>query len=502
MLRRKYRKVTKFSYDYSIPSRSKDLEFGKSIDSYHSLENNKFNFLNISHTFEDKIDWNIQIHGKLWVYNLNYFEYLNQEQISKEYGLILIHDYIDDIKSSTEGLEPFPISLRGINWIKFLINHNIKDPVIDDSLYAQYKILLDNLEYHLLGNHLLENGFSLLFGAYYFDDKVFYKKAKEILVQELDEQILDDGAHFELTPMYHQIMLFRVLDCLNLVTNNSIFNKELESLLREKASKMISWLKKISYKNGDIPHFNDSTDKIAPISNELFYYADRLGVKYKIVPLKDSGYRSFCEDKYELKIDVGDIGPSYIPGHAHSDTFNFELRVDGKPCIVDSGISTYESNEQRLIERKTSSHNTVEVNNIDQSQVWSSFRVADRAKIVSLQEEEGYIKALHDGYSDIGISHQRVFKMHKSSIQIEDLLIKESSDVIQSQAYIHFHPDIEIIECRDNKLTLKNMILTIEYSKKIQLDDFMFAYGFNKFKNAQVLKITFEDKLFVNISFI
>ena len=67
---------------------------------------------------------------------------------------------------------------------------------------------MDNIEYHILGNHLLENGFSLFFGAYYFQDEKFYVKAKKILTDELDEQILEDGAHFELSSMYHQIMLF------------------------------------------------------------------------------------------------------------------------------------------------------------------------------------------------------------------------------------------------------------------------------------------------------
>ena len=47
-----------------------------------------------------------------------------------------------------------------------------------------------------------------------------YKKAVEILREELEEQILNDGGHFELSPMYHQIMLFRVLDCINLIENN------------------------------------------------------------------------------------------------------------------------------------------------------------------------------------------------------------------------------------------------------------------------------------------
>ena len=61
-----------------------------------------------------------------------------------------------------------------------------------------------------MGNHLLENGFSLLFGSYYFRDEKLYSKAKEIIKTELREQILDDGAHFELSPMYHSIILHRI----------------------------------------------------------------------------------------------------------------------------------------------------------------------------------------------------------------------------------------------------------------------------------------------------
>ena len=107
------------------------------------------------------------------------------------------------------------------------------------------------------------------------------KKAKEILEKELNEQILDDGAHFELSPMYHQLMLFRVLDCINLVQNNSWKNKELLNFLEEKASVMLGWLKSISYENGEIPLLNDSANCIAPISNELFKYANNLKLRIK-----------------------------------------------------------------------------------------------------------------------------------------------------------------------------------------------------------------------------
>ncbi len=97
---------------------------------------------------------------------------------------------------------------------------------------------------------LLENAFSLLFGAYYFQDEELYLKAKKILKDELKEQILKDGAHFELSPMYHQIMLLRVLDCINLVQNNNWKNHELLELFISKAEIMLGWLNTITYENG------------------------------------------------------------------------------------------------------------------------------------------------------------------------------------------------------------------------------------------------------------
>ena len=242
-------------------------------------KNNSFTFLNISHSFYDEINWNFNQFGKLWAYNLNYFDFLNQENISKETGLILIQDFIENDDLLKDGKEPYPISLRGINWVKFLSNNKIKDEVINNTLYFHYSILFKNLEYHLLGNHLLENAFSLLFGAYYFQDEKLYTKSYDLLISELNEQVLKDGAHFELSPMYHQIILSRVLDSIQLIKLNSAWKKnDLISFLEQKASLMISWLQNITYCSGKIPMVNDATYNIAPSSTQLFTYAKHLGI--------------------------------------------------------------------------------------------------------------------------------------------------------------------------------------------------------------------------------
>ena len=105
---------------------------------------------------------------------------MDQENLPKEEGLVLIDDFISRLPDCVVGLEPYPLSLRCTNWIRFLGKHKIRNDKYDVILFKQLQLLTHKLEYHLLGNHLLENGFALFFGAYYFDDYRFYKLARRI----------------------------------------------------------------------------------------------------------------------------------------------------------------------------------------------------------------------------------------------------------------------------------------------------------------------------------
>ena len=487
LLRKRYRKINNFTYTVKVCNDIKHLtlfSFNFFIPSYVG---NTFKFLNKDKFFLNSIDWNYGEYGKLWLYNLNYFDYLQQKNISKDDGLYLINDFIDNSQDIKDGMMPFPISLRGMNWIKFITYHHVNDEKINSSLYSQYYILLDNIEYHILGNHLLENGFSLLFGAYYFDDDILHVKAKEILVRELNEQILSDGAHFELSPMYHQMMLFRLLDCINLMVNNiKEKDKEFLVLLQKNASIMLGWLENITFKNGDIPLLNDSANCIAPTSSSLFDYARRLNTKSIRRELKESGYRKIKNNQYECIVDNGNIGPDYILGHAHADTFSFVLYINDSPIIVDRGLSTYESNEIRDNERSTSAHNTVEVNGINQSEVWGGFRVASRAKVIDIKEYDNVIEATHNGYKKYGIFHTRKWEFKEDRIVVKDTLNKSASAI----ARFHFHPNVKkeeilkMLSVEDNVLEFENYYYSPEFNTYI--DGIVVKIKFNK-----NLKVTF-----------
>lgn len=469
---------------------SHQLRWNMDIPTSISFTDKVFTFLNLQQKFE-QIDWNYDNYGKLWTYNLNYFDYLNQEEISTEQGVALIYEYIGQQANLKDGLEPYPTSLRIINWIKFISKHQIKDDKIDAVLFNHLTQLTKNLEYHLLGNHLLENAFALLFGAYYFQEERIYITAKKILKEELEEQVLVDGAHFELSPMYHQIILGRLLDCINLLSNNSWKKDELIAYLLHKAEEMLSWLKQITYKNGEVPQVNDTAYNIAPTSMELYAYADRLKLNIPNRNLSESGYRKWNIGDMEVLMDVGSIGPDYIPGHAHADTFSFELYYKGKPLIIDPGVSTYEKNTKRQLERSTEFHNTIRVDEKDSSEVWGGFRVARRAKVISLEENVNRMKATHDGYKRIGAYHTRNYNKSKANFIIEDAIKSKHNHQIES--FLHFHPDCKVAVNGAFIEVGSELKIKVNNAKKILLEEYDCPLGFNKVRRAQKIRAFVEQ---------
>ena len=363
-------------------------------------------------------------------------------------------------------------------------------------MYNQYIRLLNNLEYHILGNHLLENGLSLLFGAYYFKDDVLYLKAKKIIEQELEEQILQDGAHFELSPMYHQIILDRVLDCIHLVKENAWKeNLELLFLMKLKATEMMSWLNEVTFKDGNIPMVNDSAFGIAPDTSSLLEYAENLNILPRKIQLSSSGYRKFTNDSYELFTDVGEVGPTYQPAHAHADTFSFLLKTD-KPIIVDTGLSTYNMGKVRDEERSTIHHNTVTINDENSSKVWAGFRVANRANVTIEKDIENELVASHNGYKNKEIKHTRSFKANASEILINDFINKD----LEAQAHFHFHPDCKLAVNSSNKEVKFNDIkITFDGANELKKSTYQYAQGYNNKLEADKITITFINSLVTKI---
>lgn len=429
-------------------------------------------------------------------------DFLLQPGLPAETRVAWIERFLSDAEKNHCGYEPYPIALRGINWVKFLIAHG--DEIDENlfsrmhaSLYAQYHLLKETVEYHLLGNHLLEDGFSLLIGGIYFSDPRLFEKGRRIVVRELNEQVLKDGGHFELSPMYHRILLGRLLDCIHIVRIYSDVLPGVDALLallQEKAANMRGWMDCMRFADGSFPLLNDSAEGIAYADEALDDYADRLGIPSAVCHLGDSGYRKIIAPRYECFVDIGPVGPAYIPGHAHADTFNFILRVDGRDMIYDTGTSTYEKNQQRQYERSTSAHNTVVVDGKNSSDVWGGFRVGRKARVSIRKDTPGIIMAEHDGYGTMGIGHRREWLFTDDGIEITDWVSDRHGK--EHVAILNLSPDFEV---NGNLLCNGKIRIEIQNAEKIELVTACVSKRYNDFIEIKKARILFPDTLKTHI---
>lgn len=445
------------------------------------FEATTFRFLNQEHTLPAQGGWNDAALEKLWLYNLHYFDDLNAHDASVrlEWHRVLIERWIaENPPALGNGWESYPTSLRIVNWVKWLAAGNAPLPSMENSLVQQSCWLIGRLEWHLLGNHLFANAKALVFAGLYFEGPqaaAWLDKGLKIIEEQLSEQVLADGGNFERSPMYHAIFLADVLDLINAAQCwSGLVPEEQVAVWRDTAEHMLIWLCGMVHPDGEIALFNDAAFGVAPRADELIAYAGRVGVmspnlgseifrldfspplqtnvdveSFQKIPdllhLADSGYVRLKNKHAAAFLDVAPIGPDYLPGHAHADTLSFELSVFGQRVVVNGGTSRYGVGPERLRERGTAAHSTVQVAGADSSEVWGGFRVARRAYPfdLELQPEIGRVVCSHDGYRHLPSApvHRRAWHLEHERLLVTDMV--EGGAHSAFATYI-FHPSVQV----------------------------------------------------------
>jgi uncharacterized heparinase superfamily protein len=425
----------------------------------------RFTFLNHSETFGDRVPWHSATLPRLWLYNLHYFDCAADPSAGGESVERLIANWIEDNpQGSPVAWEPYPLSLRTVNWIKF---HLAQDRPMDGSwlasLYTQLRFLFENCEYHLGANHLFKNAKALFVGGLFFEGEEaarWLAKGLALIRGQIAEQVLSDGGHYERSFMYHAIVTEDVLDIANLAgANPSLGLAEIAANLRETGERMVEFLLSTTHPDGDIALFNDAAFGIAPTASHLAAYLARLDGKshdranrsVSLINHDATGYFGYRTQDELLVIDCGQIGPDHQPGHAHCDTLSFELSFSGRRVIVDSGTFDYEPTELRHYLRSTAAHNTVRIDTSEQSQIWATFRVGKRARPIAPQigrDASGTVKfeGAHDGFAHLPGRpiHRRIVEAQpEKRWAIRDLIDGRGSHLVES--FIHVHPELALL---------------------------------------------------------
>lgn len=455
-------------------------------------------------------NWKVEDKSHLWNFNLHYLEFLiplaaawrrSREPKYYECFRSYVRSWMfDNRKGTGDGWHPYTISLRLTNlWICM---DGFQEPLEEDeeflqelqnSMYAQYCHLQKKLERHLLGNHYFENLKAVLLGSLYFQEAEVYKEYKKKFAQEIREQILPDGVHYERSMMYHKIILE---DLLRTATAMQSFGKRVKPSLLEILQKMADAAYSLEDGMGQTPLFNDAGDNVArPLPRLLAVLEKSFGIVPKQqMSFPEAGYYCLRDTDKKLVFDAGEMAPDYMPGHAHCDGLSFELSWKGRPLFVNAGTGQYQG-ALRPYFRSTLAHNTVVIAGEEQSDCWGEHRVGRRIREVAGDGDGSLVRGSLVTAS--GRAQKRSIEFAGDQVVICD----EVSG--QADGYLHLAPEYQYVQQREKILVQSRtddaeVICEIKPEENDRREIFTtgnicaYAPEFGKILQMQVLKISWE----------
>ncbi len=436
------------------------------------IKTRDFYFLNTGHGPVSHIDWSARDLGRLWLYHLNYFDFLNIDLSSQKRrallpdALELAFDWCNQNATGAEtGWAPYPLSMRIVNWLKFLIRNFRGCASVGGgqaisrllgSLRDQTLALEHRLETDIRANHLLKNAKALIFAGALLNAPESARwrcRGGRILARELGEQVLCDGGHIERSPMYHVQVLEDLLDLRAL---SASCGREMcrAPALAQRVARMAAYLRGILHPDGEIPLFNDAAlGTASPAGEVLSRCGDavtlRSGSRPRTTVFPETGYAVIRdpEAQGQMIFDCGPLGPDYQPGHGHCDVLSYELSLHNRRVVVDTGVSTYEPGSDRNYERSTAAHNTVRIDGKDQAETWASFRVGRRPGIGPIESGAvmgcPFVRGEYYGCQPRGVTHGRtVVHVPEGAWLIVDSV--RGNGFHQIESFIHFHPQVVV----------------------------------------------------------
>ncbi len=327
---------------------------------------------------------------------------------------------------------------------------NRRMETLNSMVYNHGFYIWNNLEKGLnTNNHYLTNLIGLIWISIYFKgfesnelnrlSEKYYNFSMSQLLQELEYQISNDGFSYEDSVSYHAYNTEILLFTYAVMSRNGI---DVPSGYSRKLKSMLNALNAVMSDNG-IPIIGDHDSgrlfKIPfdmEISKSYYHYLMKLARKLKLtsgfgnldspVQLADSGIYRIFNDRFNLFVKCGPIGQNGIGGHAHNDQLSFLLDIYDKKVIIDSGTGSYTGDSfLRRKLRGTAAHNTLIVDDSEQNNIDSMFRMKESTFAEKIYLDKNTFKGRHFGYFDAyGIIFTRSMEIQNDAVVLCDNLNK------------------------------------------------------------------------------
>ncbi|MFL6582802.1 MAG: alginate lyase family protein [Burkholderiales bacterium] len=352
-----------------------------------------------------------------------------------------------------------------------------------DSVYQHAQFVRGYFSlYSSANNHLIGEAAGLFIAAltwpHWHKAKDWQATAQRILEEEAQRQNAPDGVNREQAVAYHQFVLDLLLLCLLAGKQNKVwFSVTYETRIEA----MLEYLASIMDVNGNLPRFGDSDDalvvRFTPSETFCSYRSllatgaiifrsgefkrkastlddktrwllgsqadglfDAQSVEKTKLPIRQhfplGGYYILgsdfeTPDEIRLTVDAGPLGFQSIAAHGHADALSFTMSVGGIEFLIDPGTYAYHTQEAwRRYFRGTAAHNTVRIDQQDQSEPGGKFMWVKKARAGCSQWASTLTEDLFEGWQNgyqrlqDPVMHWRKISLHKLErrVSIEDTL--------------------------------------------------------------------------------
>jgi hypothetical protein len=381
---------------------------------------------------------------------------------------------------------PLELGVRLINWV-WAIDMIRDSGAMDADLYARlrqnaYLHCWETVRKYSQGssanNHLVGEAAGVYVGASYFssfaESAAWRQEAKAILCREIQAQTYSDGCIREHGLGYQFFVLQFYIVC-GLVGRWT--GDEFPAEYWERVERMVEFVAQLNEGGEMLPMFGDRDDgyvldlgerpenvqallslaallfdrgdfKVSagdfsqtaywlfgPAAREAYLklaVADTGPTPLESISFAESGYHLLQsgrvgEGALSLFFDCAELGYGAIAAHGHADALSVALRVDRRDVLVDPGTYDYFTfPEWRRYFRKTCSHNTLMIDDQDQSELQGAFLWGRRAQSCleawRVEGAETLVAGSHDGYARLPdpVLHRRTVRLRGGEIEILD----------------------------------------------------------------------------------
>lgn len=499
-----------------IPELDGDKEYLARFDKEALLRNRSL-LLHEMHLMDGS--WQVKEASHLWNYNLHYLEFLiplaaeyhvtENEEYKKKY-VEMLASWLEIAEENKDAYAPYTISMRIPNILIGMemlgtIEEQLNEKIYE-SLYDQYKYLLHHLELALLANHYFENLKAIVIASILFGELDVYHKYFDLLLKQIEEQILPDGLHFERSLMYHKIILEDILRVYT-VLRSSGHGMDAEKLLTAIKS-MAEAIGSLERGVDHTPLFNDAGDNVSKPTAALLKVCKGIcgDIDTEKKEFPNAGYYRLDNGNCTVLFDCGDIGAKYMAGHAHNDCLSFELCIDGKKIFTNSGTGQYQGSLRQFF-RSTMAHNTMMVDDREQSELWGEHRAARRIDGVKAVIKGQRVAGQFRGFC--GDRFRRQIQWQKDCLMIEDTVRCKDTDRHVARQFFHLAPgyryeregrSINVVNGDNERLVVIMLPENADMLLHTQGQITAYAREFGKYEKKQVLEVRMPFEKIVQLN--